>query len=232
MPFPFVSKLDSSLTVEVHLHEFFLGDRVRRCWTYLTDGMSAHGQREMALSLLVEDDGDAEALPKTPLKMFQLLGERTSAGRIVDCGDSTRLGERGIFGFPELFYVPAIQYESLPNLDEYLSLVLVHQEEYDYARQYGLTRFLSRLGRFCSSFPYPTWNTQARPSLFADNSREISMLTDASHVLLEYSHAHQLDNVLQLQLHKSDADEALHALDNLGDNQVAILMQHPTHQQA
>ncbi|MBT4493587.1 MAG: DUF3480 domain-containing protein [Gammaproteobacteria bacterium] len=223
MPFPFVSKLDSSLAVEVYLHEFYLGDRPRRCWTYLTKGLSGHGQREMALSLLVDDEGDAEDLPQTPLKMFQLLGERTSAGRIVECGDSTRLGQRGIFGFPGLFYVPAIQYESLPNLDEYLSLILVHREEYDYIRQYGLTRFLSHLGRFCSSFPYPTWNTQARPSLFPNNIREISMLTDASHVQLEHSYAHQLGDVLQLQLHKSDAEKALHAIDNLDDDQVAIL---------
>lgn len=223
MPFPLVTKLDSSLAVEVHLHEFYLGDRDRRCWTYLTRGRSEHGQRELALSLLIDDDGDANDVPKTPFKLFQLLSERSAGGNHVNYGDSTKLGNRGIFGFPGLFYVPAIQFQTLPNLDEYLALVLVHEEEYNYASQYGLTRFLSRLGRFCSSFPYPTWNTRARPSLFPDNIRELSMLADASHVLLEHSHVHQLGDILQLQLHQSDADKALHAMDNLDDDQVAIL---------
>lgn len=128
MSFPLVSniksaKLDGSLAVEVHLHEFFLGDRDRQCWTYLTRGFADHGQREMALSLLIDDAADPNDVSKTPIKMFQLLGERTIE-RQVDYGDSTRLGQKGIFGFPGLYYVPAIQYEGLPNLDEYLACIL------------------------------------------------------------------------------------------------------------
>jgi hypothetical protein len=227
MTFPVTTNLDDSLTVEVHLHEFFLGDRDRQCWTYLTHGLAANSsgespQREMALSLLIDDGGDVEDFPRTPIKMFQLLNERVAEGKLVDFGDSTRLGQRGIFGFPGLFYVPAIQYGSLPNLDNYLGLILVHQSEYDYARQYGLTRFLSRLGRYCSSFPYPTWNTQERPSLFPEASREISVLADASHVLVEHSYVHQFGEVLQFQLHQTDAITALNALQYLEADQMAI----------
>jgi len=223
MSFPITANLDGSLKVEIHLHQLYLGDRDRYCWTYLTRGMKTHQQREMCLSLLVDDDGDTEDFPKTPIKMFQLLAERTSAGRTVVSGDSTRLGQKGIFGFPSLFYVPSIQYEGLPSVDEYLGLILVHQEEYDYARQYGLTRFLSRLGKFCSSFPYPTWNTPARPSLFTSNTREQSILSDASHVLAEYSYAHQRGPVVQLQLHQKDAGKVQKALAGLQQDQVAVI---------
>ncbi|MEM7279888.1 MAG: DUF3480 domain-containing protein, partial [Pseudomonadota bacterium] len=194
-----------SVQVQVHLHEFFLGDRDRQCWTYMTQGLRQHGQREMTLSLLIDDDAEPDNYPKTPVKMFQLLADHAVDGRVVDCGDATKLGQRGIFDFPGLFYVPAIQYPELPSLDEFLGLVLVHQTEYDYAKLYGLTRLLSRLGRFCSTFPYPTWNTQVRPSLFAGSVHEISLLTEASHIALEHSHVHQLDQVLQLQLSKNDA---------------------------
>lgn len=223
MSFPITANLDESLKVEIHLHQLYLGDRDRYCWTYLTRGMKTHQQREMCLSLLVEDEGNTEDFPKTPIKMFQLLAERTSSGRTVVSGDSTRLGQKGIFGFPSLFYVPSIQYEGLPSVDEYLGLILVHQEEYDYARQYGLTRFLSRLGKFCSSFPYPTWNTPARPSLFPSSTRELSILSDASHVLADYSYAHQLGSVLQLQLHQKDADQVQKALAGLQQDQVAVI---------
>ena len=211
MSFPLESKIDSTLAVEVHLHEFFLGDRMRQCWTYLTRGMKKHGQRELALSILVNDGENVDDVPKTPLKMFQLLGERT-AGRQVEHGDSTKMGQKGIFGFPSLYYVPAIQYEGLPNVDDYLALILVHREEYAYIRQYGLTRFLSRLGKFCSSFPYPTWNTQARPSLFTTEFSENSILATSANGSLDHSCVHQLGSVVQLQLHKSDAEVALTCL--------------------
>jgi hypothetical protein len=223
MSFPITANLDGSLKVDIHLHQIYLGDRDRYCWTYLTRGMEQHQQREMCLSLLVDDEGDTEDFPKTPIKMFQLLAERTSSGRTVVSGDSTRLGQKGIFGFPSLFYVPSIQYEDLPPVDEYLGLILVHQAEYDYARQYGLTRFLSRLGKFCSSFPYPTWNTAARPSLFPSSTRELSILSDASHVLADYSYTHQLGSVLQLQLHKKDAVQVQQALAGLERDQVAVI---------
>lgn len=223
MNFPINANLDESLQVEIHLHQLYLGDRDRYCWTYLTRGMKTHQQREMCLSLLVGDEDDIEDFPKTPIKMFQLLAERTRSGRKVVSGDSTRLGQKGIFSFPSLFYVPSIQYEDLPSVDEYLSLILVHQEEYDYARQYGLTRFLSRLGKFCSSFPYPTWNTPVRPSLFPSTARELSILSNASHVLADYSYAHQLGSVLQLQLHQKDAGQVQKALTGLQQNQVAVI---------
>ncbi|MGV0036536.1 MAG: hypothetical protein ACNYPE_16875, partial [Candidatus Azotimanducaceae bacterium WSBS_2022_MAG_OTU7] len=134
MSFPITANFDESLRVEIHLHQLYLGDRERYCWTYLTRGMKTHQQLEMCLSLLVDDADDVDDFPKTPIKLFQLLAERTRSGRTVTAGDSTRLGQKGIFGFPSLFYVPSIQYEGLPSVDNYLSLILTHQQEYDFAR--------------------------------------------------------------------------------------------------
>ena len=223
MNFPINANLDESLKVEIHLHQLYLGDRERYCWTYLTLGMKTHQQLEMCLSLLVGDEDDVENFPKTPIKIFQLLAERTRSGRVVVSGDSTRLGQKGIFGFPSLFYVPSIGYEGIPSVDKYLSLILVHQEEYDYARQYGLARFLSRLGKNCSSFPYPTWNTPARPSLFPSTEAELSTISNASHVLADYSYAFQIGSVLKLRLHQKDADQVKKTLTGLQQNQVAVI---------
>ena len=223
MTFPVTANLDDSLKVDIHLHQFFLGDRDRHCWTYVTRGMSGHNQREMVLSLIADDNADTDDFPKTPVKMFELLAERTRTGKIVESGDATRLGQKGIFNFPCLFYVPAIQFPGIPSLDEHLALVLVHEGEYEYAKHYGLTRFLSRLGKFCSSFPYPTWNTAARPSLFPTSTNELSILADASHVMAEHSHVHQQASVLQLQLQQQDADNVIRALKALDRNQVATI---------
>ena len=68
MSFPISVNLDESLKVEIHLHQLYLGDRDRHCWTYLTRGLQTHQQREMCLSLLVDDEADIEDFPKTPIK--------------------------------------------------------------------------------------------------------------------------------------------------------------------
>jgi hypothetical protein len=223
MSFPVTAQLDDSTRVEVHLHRFYLGDRERNCWTYLTDGFAALGQREMAVSLLVEDDENPDEFPKTPVRLFRLLSERFDGSRPVDFGDASRLGQRGIFGFTAAYYVPAIQFEGLPPLDNHLALVLVHDEEYEYAQQYGLTRFLSRLGRFCSSFPYPTWNTAARPSLFARGAREVSILSTAHHVMAEHSYVQREHPLIRFHLHARNAAPVMAALEAITTDQVAVI---------
>lgn len=221
MSFPVTANLDGDRTVDIHLHSFFLGDRNRDCWTYVTRGFTAQGQREMSLSLLVDDDNTGD-FPRTPVRMFELLAERTRE-RKLQPGDATLLGQKGIFGFPSLFCLPAIQFEGLPSLDEHLALILVHQEEYDYAKQMGLTRFLSRLGKFCSSFPYPTWNTQARPSLFPDNNRELSLLADASHIRAERSSVQLSGDDLSMTLHAADLATLQDAMMTVSSGQVLTL---------
>jgi hypothetical protein len=212
MRFPLSANLDDDLKVVIQLHEFYLGDRDRQCWTYVTQGLAKYGQQEMSLSLLVDDGADPESFPKTPVRMFQLLANRARANKKIRHGDATKLGHKGIFSFPCAFYVPAIQYPDIPELDDTLALILVHQNEYDYARRYGITRFMARLGRFCSSFPYPTWNTQRRPSLFMGDVEEPSLLNDLPVKALPHSYVHQLSDVLQLQLHKDDVKAALESL--------------------
>ena len=178
----------------------------------------------MCLSLLVDDQGDTEDFPKTPIKMFQLLAERTRSGRMAVSGNSTRLGQKGIFGFPARYFtflLSSMKSSTLRRLSQ--SLILVHQEEYDYAKQYGLTRFLSRLGKYCASFPYPTWNTAARPLLLPSTTRALSILSDASYVLADYSYAHQFGSVLQFQLHQKDAGKVKKALSALQQGQVAVI---------
>lgn len=223
MTFPVSANLVDNVTVTVHLHSFFLGDRDRYCWTYITRGLQAQDQREMCLSLIVDDNADTAAFPKTPIKMFQLLADRTSGDRKMRPGDATLLGQRGIFGFPNLFFVPAIQFETLPALNDHLALILVHQEEYDYARQHGLTRLLSRLGKFCSSFPYPTWNTQVRPSLFTESIRELSLLENASHLQVNRSYVHQQGAILTIAVHPDDLQTFQQALGDKGDDQAQII---------
>ena len=198
--FPTSINATSDLQVTIYLHEFYLGDRERRCWTYITRGLDHFSQQEMALSLLLEDEDEPGDFPKTPIKIFQLLGDYAKQGRTVTAGEATKLGTTGLFGFPVLFYLPAIQYQDLPPVDNHLALMLIHQDEYEFARRFGLSRLVSRISKLCSCFPYPTWNTRQRPSLFEANHREDSVL-NGGHANLNIGRALLHGRQLSLWLH-------------------------------
>ena len=215
MPFPLKLNASPDLIVNIHLHEFFLGDRQRQCWTYLTTGLAAYGQKEMSLSLLLEDDDSESEFPRTPIKIFQLLENHARGGKIVEVADATKLGKTGLFGFTALYYLPAIQYEGLPDCDNHLALMLVHQAEYEFAKRYGFTRLLSRIGKFCSSFPYPSWNTRRRPSLFKPGHREESVLNEIELHVLKAAHAELLDGVALLRLQTTDGQRLVQYLQQL-----------------
>ncbi|MBQ75700.1 MAG: hypothetical protein CMQ20_11860 [Gammaproteobacteria bacterium] len=225
MPFPLKINVSTSLIVDIHVHEFYLGDRVRQCWTYLTTGLVECGQKEMSLSLLMEDDDDEDNYPKTPIKIFQLLENYAQDGKVVDIADATRLGKTGLFGFTALYYLPAIQFEGLPDCQNHLALVLVHQAEYEFAKRYGFTRLLSRIGKFCSCFPYPTWNTRRRPSLFAPGLREDSVLNDHNLIPLNGMQAELVEDVVCLTLHTSDQHRLSQCLDKLAGEDKSFALQ-------
>ncbi len=209
MSFPIKVNASTRLKVEIHLHEFFLGDRIRQCWTYITTGLAQYDQHEMCLSLLLEDGDRADEFPRTPVRIFQLLEKHAAEGRIVDIADATKLGKRGFFGFEALYFLPAIQYDGLPCLDQHLALILVHQAEHDFAKRYGFTRLMTRMGKFCSTFPYPTWNTRKRPSLFVEGHREDTVLNHA-HVIQAHGLLASLNgDIVELSVEQSLNDEAL-----------------------
>ncbi len=189
MQSPVIVNASENLKIDVFQHQFFLGDRFRQCFTYMTRGLQSSAgnkhQQEMCLSLLLEDGGDEangmspENFPKVPIRIFQLLENHIRRGQHFTIGDATRLGKSGFFGFSAVYYMPAVQFENLPDCRNVLALILVHQTEHEFARKYGHTRLLSRIGKYCSSFPYPTWNTQRRPALFETGYSEATVLAGA-----------------------------------------------------
>lgn len=233
MSFPLKIVASDELKVDIHLHEFFLGDRKRQCWTYVTTGLLNLGQKEMCLSLLLEDDDQPDVFPKSPIKIFQLLEKHAREGRIVDVADATTLGKKGLFGFSALYFLPAIQYETLPNLDNHLALILVHQTEYEFAKQYGFTRLISRIGKFCVAFPYPSWNTRKRPSLFDaelettpdTRQKENSVLNHLRVSGFNECRAELVDKLLTVTLRIPHRERILAALDKLAESGKPFVLQ-------
>ncbi|MDA0789596.1 MAG: hypothetical protein O2780_09095 [Proteobacteria bacterium] len=229
--YPVTSRLTPELEVTVHLHEFYLGDRERSCWTYVTNGLSAlaagpkgQTQQEMSLSLLLEDDDVADDFPRAPLKLFQFLAEHVRQGRIMTAGRATTLGQSGLFGFDALFYLPAVSYDGIADLDNHLALMLVHRGEYEFARRYGLSRMVSRISRMCSCFPFPTWNTRRRPSLFEPHYEENSVIDESARTGLDLAIVRRDHITLALA---DNGRDALASLLGLGEGHGVVLLADP-----
>ena len=176
----------------------------------------------MSLSLLLEDEDDEDSFPKTPIKIFQLLEKSARGGKAANIADSTRLGRTGFYGFTAVYYLDAIQYEGLPDLTDHLSLMLVHQSEYEFAKKYGFTRLLSRIGKFCSSFPYPTWNSRHRPALFEEDVAEVTILENANSLTLKNNTAELMGNYVVLTIDPLDCDRLLGSLGELESSPFAL----------
>ena len=155
------NKGSETVSIQVHQHEITFGGASHACWTYLTTGLNQIDHRELAFTLLVDDDDNASP-PAAPVKLIKLLLGHIDNGQKFRRGQSTRLGKSGLFGFQALFFLPAVQFDELPALENSLALVLVHQDEYELAREQGTLRLVSQIGKQGSSFPYPTWHARSR----------------------------------------------------------------------
>jgi hypothetical protein len=68
------------------------------CWTYVTDGLLAVGQKE--LTLTVAREAGENSPPPSPFGFFETAWELAKSGRIVDVGDFTKFSKGELFGAP------------------------------------------------------------------------------------------------------------------------------------
>ena len=81
-----------SLFARVHLDEQpWAGSDAIPCWTYVSDGLRAHGQKELLLTLRRNDDEPPETFPREPFRFFTLMHSFAEQGRVVDAGDYSLL---------------------------------------------------------------------------------------------------------------------------------------------
>ncbi len=166
MPLVNSTELDTGVTLLTYQHWIRLGDRDRPCWSFLTTGLPATlEQQDLVLTLVVEEDDPSTEPPAIPPKLFHLMINHVRQGKPIRAGQSARLGQSGLLGFQALYCLPAIAFHTLPNLSNYLAMILVHEDELVYAKSVGLAALINKLGLQCSAFPYPSWNSRLRPTL-------------------------------------------------------------------
>jgi len=136
------------------------------CWIFVTQGMTALKQNELALVLRFKKNEDGRKFPKTPLPLFLFLYKAVMQKKRFVAGDVVRFGEKGLLGFAGMgITFGTIQGHQIQLPRNYLSCILLTREELVAAQTLGLTRVLARMGFEANRFPFNPWNDEERRGL-------------------------------------------------------------------
>lgn len=135
------------------------------CLVYLTQGMETVGQQELLL-VLANVNNTEHYIPDSPLRLFQQIYAFAQQGTIAVLGDRTQFGEFSIMGWKGIIYGPPVlinTQEALP--EDYLTMIMLHQEEIEAYHDIGPQRIMSMLGNQFRYYPFPYWADTLRKKL-------------------------------------------------------------------
>ena len=168
--------IPGKLNAQVYLHSITAADGPVPCWTYVTDGLWAHGQKELIFSLRRDEGEQPEDIPRGPLKLFTQVYRFAEGGQLVDVGGLTQFGGNGFLGRHGIAYIRPQQFAGIEIAAPSLAAVLLTEEELETVKAFGITRVMARLGKLYSYFPCPPWSDRLRPGLQLARTNQESIL--------------------------------------------------------
>ncbi len=171
--------IPQTLRARVYLHDIDSIDGCVPCWSYVTDGLRAQGQKELIFTLRREPNEQPEAFPEAPLHFFQTVNQFAQEGQLVNEGDFTEFGASGFLGHSEvraIAYIPPQPLAGVEMPSPLLAAILLTHEELEVLKHLGVTRVIAHLGRAYSHYPYPPWSERSRASLVSMSTMQESIL--------------------------------------------------------
>ena len=89
--------IPEKLSARVHVDDIDTRDGAVPCWTYVTDGLWAHGQKELVFSLRRTPKEQANEFPHAPWSSFTVY-RFAEQGRLVDVGDISEAERHSLLG--------------------------------------------------------------------------------------------------------------------------------------
>lgn len=159
----------------VFSHEVAVRSGRVACWTYVTQGLAALGQPELALSLRRAPEARLEMARPEPLHLLATIAQLAADGRVVGPGDYTELGPRGFLrsdlrGFAYQIAQPLDGVVLPPGT---LSCIGLLTAELEVAKRFGALRVLARLGRDSAFFPTALWCDPERTAVASPDEASI-----------------------------------------------------------
>jgi hypothetical protein len=175
-----VDLLSGELSARVYLHDVKSARGRLPCWSYVSEGLWEHGQKELILTLLREQGEKPSDFPRGPLKFFLQVRQLAEAGNHVSAGDYTEFGSAGFLNHRGLVYIPPQPFDDVELTSPSLAAILLTQQELEAVKAFGATRVTARLGRIYEHYPCPPWSDRGRSGLEPTMTLEESVLAQIS----------------------------------------------------
>jgi len=176
-----VELIPGKLKVRIFLHVIDSQKGPVPCWSYVTEGLWAHGQKELIFTLSRKPNEKPLDYSRDLLNLFKNVYELAKQGRLVNVGDYSEFGPSGFLGRSDLRgigYVTPQILQGVKVLGPHLAGIFLTDEELAIAKSLGVTRVMANLGWAYRYYPCPPWFERDRSSvLLSKPMQEHSILT-------------------------------------------------------
>lgn len=214
-------ELLEGVVVHVYLHQHLL----KPCWSYLTEGLRAQDQSELAFTWTFEE-GDVP-IPPRPLEFLDTVCRLIAQDHRVGPGAVTGFAKGSeVFGRKDVsgvLYVPCPGLEEITVPPETLSVLPLLGKELNRVREEGCGRILARSAMRTQIYPYPICFERKRKTERLKNVE--SILNYGMPVIHSFmSHAWSENGRLTLRIPYYERDVIARALEDIAlDRPFSIL---------
>ena len=157
------------------------------CWTYVTQGMMAHQQKELLITLKRTDD----KAPDFVLQLLKHIFRLAKQGRTVDAGGYTSMTVAGAdakVGLPfNLLYLDPIRLPGIPMPSPALTVRFMSVEEYRFFQAFGSMRLIAAWAQHYHYVPAPPWSEMPAPQVVSVERFQGSILNKTARAHLPQS---------------------------------------------
>ncbi len=181
-----VEVIPGKLNVRIFLHEIEYENEKLSCWSYVTDGLLVHKQKEILFTLRQNPGQKPEDYPSELLELFTIIFHCAERGQRVDVGQSTLFGETGLEGHRDFRGVGYMEPQGFPGVETrsvpLLAGILLKNDEAQIAWDLGLTRVTALLGMKYRYYPCPMWSDFKREPVASLSAMDESLLRKITQV--------------------------------------------------
>ena len=146
------------------------------CYSFITQGLAAHGQRELVLTLRATPEEITDSFIAALKGYFIMARDFAAQGRRVNVGSASIFSQKRPFPGWQLLYTVPYPWPGVPIPPAALAVVFLTDKEMELRERCGPARVMTALGKMYSHYPCPPWCDPRRPELPAAAILEASML--------------------------------------------------------
>lgn len=228
--------LPGRLAMSATEHRLSTAGGALECWSFVSDGLAALGQKELVFTFARQRDESIDPLAGQVGRLLITIHSLAAAGRIVEIGSFTEFGERrflGERGPRGLAYLRAQPLEGVTLPDRALAAIPLMGDEVETLKHFGMTRVAARLGERYRYYPWPPWWDRDRAVIAAVAGDDASVLRFTPHGVMQGLYVSvegpggTLGSHLSIRLLASSRDLITQALDQFPTGSGATLVGEP-----